>query len=31
MGPRVAVEGTTTAEVFEAYVEQALAPMLKER
>ena len=30
MGPCVAVEGTTTAEVFEAYVEQALAPMLKE-
>src|SRR5215218_2739465 len=30
MGPGVAVEGTTTAEVFEAYVEQALAPMLKE-
>ena len=29
-GPCVAVEGTTTAEVFEAYVEQALAPMLKE-
>ena len=28
-GPCVAVEGTTTAEVFEAYVEQALAPMLK--
>ena len=30
MGPCVAVEGTTTAEVFEAYVEQALVPMLKE-
>ena len=30
MGPCVAVEGTTTAEVFEAYVEQVLAPMLKE-
>jgi transposase len=30
MGPCVAVEGTTTAEVFEAYVEQALAPTLKE-
>ena len=26
----MAVEGTTTAEVFEAYVEQALVPMLKE-
>ena len=30
MGPCVAVQGTTTAEVFEAYVEQALAPTLKE-
>ena len=30
MGPCVVVEGTTTAEVFEAYVEQVLAPMLKE-
>ena len=30
MGPCVAVEGTTTAEVFEAYVEQVLASMLKE-
>jgi transposase len=30
MGPCLAVEGTTTAEVFEAYVEQILAPMLKE-
>ena len=30
MGQCVAVEGTTTAEVFEAYVEQVLAPMLKE-
>src|SRR5215216_6359557 len=30
MGPCVAIEGTTTAEVFEAYVEQALAPVLKE-
>jgi DDE superfamily endonuclease len=29
MEPCVAVEGTTSAEVFEAYVEQALAPMLK--
>ena len=26
----MAVEGTTTSEVFEAYVEQVLAPMLKE-
>jgi transposase len=30
MGPCAAVEGTTTPAVFEAYVEQALAPMLKE-
>ena len=26
MGPSVAVEGATTRAVFEAYVEQALAP-----
>ncbi len=30
LGPCVVVEGETSAEVFEAYVEQALAPMLKE-
>ena len=29
MGPCVAVEGATTARVFEAYVEQALAPALR--
>jgi transposase len=29
MGPLVAVEGSTTAEVFEAYVERFLAPSLK--
>jgi transposase len=29
MGPSVAVEGSTTAEVFEAYVERFLAPSLK--
>jgi len=29
MGPCLAVEGTTTATVFEAYVEQALAPNLR--
>ena len=28
MGPCLAVEGTTTATVFEAYVEQVLAPSL---
>lgn len=28
MGPSVAVEGSTTKEVFEAYVEQVLAPAL---
>ena len=30
MGPTLAVEGATTAVVFEAYVEQVLAPSLKE-
>ena len=30
MGPSVAVEGATTGAVFEAYVEQALAPSLRE-
>lgn len=30
MGPCAAVEGSTTAKVFEAYVEQVLGPMLKE-
>jgi transposase len=30
MGPSVAVEGATTRAVFEAYVEQALAPSLRE-
>jgi transposase len=29
MGPSLAVVGSTTAQVFEAYVEQALAPTLK--
>jgi hypothetical protein len=29
MGPCLAVEGTTTAAVFEAYVEQALVPTLR--
>lgn len=29
MGASVAVEGSTTAEVFEAYVERFLAPSLK--
>ena len=29
MGPSMAVEGSTTAEVFEAYVEHFLAPKLK--
>jgi transposase len=29
MGPCVAVRGATTAKVFEAYVEQALAPVLR--
>ena len=29
MGPSMAVEGSTTREVFEAYLEQALAPALK--
>jgi len=29
MGPCLAVEGTTTATVFEAYVEQVLAPTLR--
>ena len=31
MGPSVAVEGATTRAVFEAYVEQALAPSLRRR
>ena len=30
MGPTLAVEGATTAVVFEAYVERVLAPSLKE-
>jgi transposase len=30
MGPCLAVEGSTTAEVFEAYLEHCLAPELKE-
>src|SRR5215211_4578028 len=30
MGPRLAVEGSTTAEVFETYLEHFLAPELKE-
>jgi hypothetical protein len=30
MGPSVVVEGATTRAVFEAYVEQALAPSLRE-
>jgi len=30
MGPSLAVEGATTASVFEAYVEQVLAPSLRE-
>ena len=29
MGPCVAVEGATTAAVFEAYIEKVLAPILK--
>ncbi len=29
MGPSMAVEGSTTKEVFEAYVEHFLAPMLR--
>ncbi len=29
MGPSLAVEGTTTGAVFEAYVERALSPMLR--
>ena len=29
MGPALAVEGTTNREVFEAYVEQVLAPALR--
>ncbi len=29
MGPSLAIEGTTTREVFEAYVEQVLAPTLQ--
>ena len=29
MGPSLAVEGPTTREVFEAYLEQVLAPSLK--
>lgn len=29
MGPSLAVEGATTARVFEAYVEKALAPTLR--
>jgi hypothetical protein len=29
MGPSLAVEGATTAKVFEAYVEQVLAPTLE--
>ncbi len=31
MGPSLAVEGTTTAAVFEAYVEKVLAPTLRPR
>jgi transposase len=31
MGPSVAVEGATTRTVFEAYIEQALAPSLRPR
>jgi transposase len=31
MGPSLAVEGTTTSVVFEAYVEQVLAPTLRSR
>ncbi len=31
MGPCAAVEGSTTKEVFEAYVEQVLAPSLRPR
>jgi transposase len=31
MGPSLAVEGATTASVFEAYVEQVLAPSLRKR
>ena len=30
MGPSLSVEGATTARVFEAYVEQVLAPSLRE-
>jgi transposase len=30
MGPCLVVEGSTTAEVFEAYLEHSLAPELKE-
>ena len=30
MGPSLTVEGATTAVVFEAYVEQVLAPSLQE-
>jgi transposase len=30
MGPCLAVEGSTTAEVFEVYIEHSLAPELKE-
>jgi len=29
MGPSLAVEGATNSEVFEAYVERVLAPMLR--
>ncbi len=29
MGPSLAVVGSTTAQVFEAYVEQSLVPTLK--
>jgi transposase len=29
MGPSLTVEGTTTSAVFEAYVEQVLAPTLR--
>jgi hypothetical protein len=29
MGPSLAVEGATNSEVFEAYVERILAPMLR--
>ena len=31
MGPSLTVEGATTSAVFETYVEQVLAPTLRER